>query len=141
MGEIIAIKRTTPYGVQLMDGSYEKVTPQVKTFISKMLPAEFTIEDRDDKGVISRLTISKMLAPPNPIPAAAMVGKPAQETRGREADKVPLMLTSYIKDIVVAILNNEMRNKTMRDLEDIWTEAAKVVFEGYKKLEIAHGVS
>lgn len=57
--ETLNVKRTTPYGFQLEDGSYRNTSEAVRKFSKDKLPATVEVQEVGNKGEITKVKINK----------------------------------------------------------------------------------
>lgn len=96
MSATLDVKRTTPYGFQLNDGSYRNATPQVRNFVKDKLPTKMTIVEEDAKGVITKVSVM-----PGANPDRKNYGDLEKDKKIEEMhrSKIASVVMSYAKDL------------------------------------------
>lgn len=115
MEDTIIAKRTTPYGVQLEDGSFLNASTAVINFLKDKLPAELEVVDATDNGKLMKVHVVNQLPKESPkfkTPTQMMVqdGKLLLPKELEERNKTISVLTSYAKDLYVLLVNNKITN-------------------------------
>lgn len=82
MPEIISIKRTTPYGIQLEDQSFRKTSEDVRKFLQGKTPCKAEIlEAYEKEGITMLKMIAKDITPEEPKKSGGEWRTPTQLIR------------------------------------------------------------
>lgn len=126
-GEAISVKKVSPYGFQLLDGSFTGATKQVRDFVGPKLPAVLMVEEVDDYGKISRVKFVEKINIPEPkAPTSNGIGLSVSDEAKQKATMIST-LTSYAKDYAILLVEKNQMNTEMAK-----STAKKTIWEFYE---------
>jgi len=116
MNEKVQVVRTTPYGVQLEDGSYRNTSEAVRKFLQGKLPAELEITEKQTKN--GKESITKVNILPRKAGTSQLKTKPGATDSQDRIQAMSLLKTkvnvwcSALDNATKLVLANEEMEKT-----------------------------